>query len=94
MTTLEFPHQAPTNYSYEFEEFKRGVIAIWLRHHTIYDYNLGKSVRTLWGFFNSKTKTYYAPVNSKTIGKSVDVSNTTPYTAMQVIHRGVEQYFV
>lgn len=26
----EFPHKALTGYSYEFEEFKRGIVAIWL----------------------------------------------------------------
>lgn len=94
MTMIEFPHTAPEGYSYEFEEFKRNVTAIWLRDNRIFDYNLGKSVRTIWGFYHSKTKTYSAPVNAKTVGKSVDIEDTTPYTAMQIIHKGVERYFV
>lgn len=94
MTTIEFSHTAPKGYSYEFEEFKKNVVAIWLRHNAVYDYNLGKSVRSVWGFYNSKTRTYYAPVNAKTVGKRVDLNDTTPYTAMQILHKGVEQYFV
>lgn len=91
---IEFPHTAPEGYSYEFEEFKKNVVTIWLRHHNSYDYNLGKSVRTVWGFLNSKTKTYYSPINAKTIGERVDLEDTTPYTAMPILHRGVEKYFV
>lgn len=92
---MEFPHKAPKGYSYEIEEnFKRNISAIWLRHHRTYDYNLGKSVRTIWGFYNSKSKTYFSPVNTKTVGKCVDIDNTTPYTAMPIKYTGVEQYFV
>lgn len=94
MTTIEFSHIAPKGYSYEFEEFKKNVITIWLRHNAVYDYNLGKSVRSVWGFYNSKTRTYYAPVNAKTIGKCVDLNDTTPYTAMPIQSQGVEKYFV
>jgi len=80
----EFPHKAPKGYSYETESFKRNVTSIWLRHHALYDYNLGKSVRTIWGFYNSKTKCYYAPVNSLKVGDKVDITDTTPYTAMPI----------
>lgn len=81
---IEFPHQAPKGYHYETESFKRNITSIWLRHHALYDYNLGKSVRTIWGFYNSKTKRYYAPVNSSTVGKEVNLIDTTPYTAMPI----------
>ena len=80
---LEFPHKSPPGYScYEFEEFKRNTIAIWLCHAAVYDYNLGKPVRTIWGFFNTKTKQYHCPTNSKTVGGVVPIDQTTPYTAM------------
>lgn len=91
---VEFPHKAPKGYSYEFEEFKLNVQAIWLRHNCTYDYNLGKSVRTIWGFYNSKRKAYFSPINSKSVGKLVDINRTTPYTAMPINYKGVEQYFV
>lgn len=92
---LEFPHQAPKGYSYEYEEnFKRNVTAIWLRHHASYDYNLGKSVRTIWGFYNSKTKRYHSPVNSKTVGDVISPDDTTPYTAMPIKQTALERAFV
>jgi len=81
--TIEFPYEAPEGYSYEFTEFKKNTVAIWLLHSAPYDYNLGKPVRTIWGFFNSKTKQYHLPINSSTVGGVVDIENTTSYSAMQ-----------
>ena len=90
----EFPHQPPTGYSYEFEEFKRGVIAIWLHCNRKFDYNNGASTRTIWGFYKSKTREYFAPINSKTIGARVDISETRNYTSIPIKYQGVEQFFV
>jgi hypothetical protein len=81
---VDFPHLPPQGYSYESESFKRNVIAIWIRNHHEFSYNGGNSVRSIWGFYNSKTKEYFAPVNSKTVGKCVKIESTTPYTAMQL----------
>ena len=78
----EFPHKAPKNYSYEFETWSTGTIRIMLRCHRKFDYNLGASTATVWGFYKPKKRVYYAPVNAKTIGKQVNIENTTPYTAM------------
>ncbi len=87
----EFPHKAPKNYSYVFEDFKRNVTAIWIINHSHFDY-CGKShVRSIWGFYNSKTKEYFSPVNSKTIGKCVRIEDTTPYSAMQLKLTPLEQ---
>ena len=90
----EFPHRPPTGYSYEFEEFKRGVIAIWLHCSRKFDYNNGAPTRTIWGFYKSKTREYFAPINSKTIGARVDISETRNYTSMPIKYQGVEQFFV
>ncbi len=91
----EFPHKAPKGYSYEFEtDFKRNITAIWLRHHYRYDYNLGKPVRSIWGFYNSKKRQYFAPINSKTVGDVVDIENTRPYTAMPLNLSILESCFV
>jgi hypothetical protein len=82
--TIELFHKAPKGYSYELEQnFKRNTTAIWLRHHAHYDYNLGKSVKTIWGFYNTKTRQFRSPVNSKTVGSVVDIRDTTPYSAMK-----------
>ena len=90
---LEFPHSAPEGYSYEFEEFKRNTIAIWIRNHYSFDYNGGESVRSIWGFYNSKTGQYHAPVNSSTVGSVVDPNKTTPYSAMQIKVNPLEAAF-
>jgi hypothetical protein len=90
----EFPHKAPKGYSYEFEEFKRNTVSIWIRNSTTFDYNLGKSVRSIWGFYDSKKRIYYAPINSKTIGNIVSIDNTTPYSAMQIKQTPLTAAFV
>ena len=91
---LEFPHSAPEGYSYEFEEFKRNTIAIWIRNHYSFDYNGGESVRSIWGFYNSKKKVYYSPINSKSVGNVVGIEDTTPYSAMQIKKTPLECAYV
>jgi hypothetical protein len=89
-----FPHKAPKGYSYEFEEFKRGVIAIWLQCHRKFDYNNGAITKTIWGFYSIKTKEYFAPINSKTIGACVNITDTRNYTAMPLNLNPLEAAFV
>jgi hypothetical protein len=91
---IEFPHLAPKGYSYEIESFKRHVVAIWIHHHYRFDYNLGSPVRCIWGFYNTKTKEYLAPINSKTVGRVVDIKNTTAYSAMQIKQTPLEECYV
>lgn len=84
MTKILF-HSAPSTYHYKFErDFKQNFVAIWLYHNCRYDYNLGKETKSIWGFYNTKTKEFYSPKNSKTIGRIVNINKTTPYTAMQL----------
>jgi hypothetical protein len=81
----EFPHKAPTKeYSYEYEQFNTRK----------FDYNLGAPTKTVWGFYSPKKKVYYAPVNSKTAGKEVNIENTTSYTAMPPKKTSLEMCFV
>lgn len=91
---IDFPHQPPENYSYEVEKFKTNVISIWLRNHNKYDYNHGASVRTIWGFYNIKKKEYYAPINSKKVGKVVDINETRDYTSMPINLNPLQSAFV
>ena len=91
---ISFNHVAPEGYFYTFEEYKSGVISIWLNNNREFDYNLGKPTRTVWGFWRRKTNTYYAPVNSKTMGKQVDFKNTRNYTAMQLKQSPLDAFFV
>jgi hypothetical protein len=91
---LEFPHQPPEGMYYEQTEFKRNVVAIWIHYDRRFDYNLGDAVRCIWGFYNTKTRKYYSPINSKSIGQSVDIRNTTPYSAMIPKQTPLESAFV
>jgi hypothetical protein len=91
---IEFQHKPPEGYSYEQVPYKRNVIAVWILHHRQFSYNSGSPIRCIWGFYNTKTKEYFAPVNSKTIGKRVDISQTTPYSAMILKQTPLESAFV
>ena len=90
----QFTHKAPKGYNYEVEEFKRGIFSIWLRCHRQFDYNLGKSTRTIWGFYDYKKCQFFSPVNSSTVGKVVDFNNTRNYTAMPIKQTPLESAFV
>lgn len=91
---VDFPHIAPKEMYYESEPFQHNVLAIWIHYKRKFDYNLGDSVRCIWGFYNTKTKCYHSPVNSKKCGKKVDIKNTTPYSAMQIKLTPLEQAFI
>ena len=90
---VPFNHTPPRGCSYSFEEYKPGVVSIWLNNTCKFDYNMGKPTKTIWGFYKSKTRKYYAPVNSKTIGKEVDFKQTRNYTAMQIKQTPLEAAF-
>ena len=77
-------HSPPEGMYYEQTDHKRNVIAIWIHYRRRFDYNLGDPVRCIWGFYNTKTKSYHSPINSSTVGSVVDINQTTPYSAMQL----------
>ena len=81
---IEFPHVPPKGYSYEFDTPSRGVVRIWIVNHYQFNYT-SEQVKSVWGFYKPKTKKYHAPVNSKQVGNAVDIDNTTPYSAMQIL---------
>lgn len=81
----DFPHQPPEGYSYEVVTFKRNVVAIWCCNHSKFSYNGGAVAKTIWGFYDTKRQQYYAPINSKKLGDVVDINDTRPYTAMQIL---------
>ena len=83
-----------SNYSYEFEQFNTRTLRIVLRCHRQFDYNLGASTSTVWGFYNPKKRVYYAPINAKTIGKEVNIDSTTAYSAMPIKRTALEDCFV
>ena len=87
MNLLELPpdfiHESPKGFSYEVKSHKSNLVAIWLLHHRKYCYS-SDPVRTIWGFYNTKQRCYHTPINSTKQGDKVDISNTRPYTAMQL----------
>jgi hypothetical protein len=90
----QFVHKAPKGMHYEVEQFKRNVFSIWLHYDREFDYNLGKPVKCIWGFWSDKKCEFYSPVNSKTIGKKVEFSKTTPYTSMPLKITPLEAAFL
>ena len=76
------PHQAPKGYEYKASPFKSNIIAIWLLCHRKFIYNGGAPTETIYAFYNTKTKRFHSPINSKTVGDVVDINTTTPYTSM------------
>ena len=91
---VDFPHSAPPGHYFEYEEFKNNVLRIWLCNTHQFDYNLGARTKTVWGFYNSKRKKYYAPINVKTVGKEVDIKSTRNYTAMQLKQSPLDAFFI
>lgn len=89
----DFPHEPPENYSYEVEDYRSNMVAIWLRHHYPYSYS-SDPVRTIWGFYNIKKRQYLSPINSKKVGNVVLIDNTTPYTSMPIKQNPLMQCFI
>ena len=90
----QFLHKAPKGMFYEVEEFKRNVFSIWICYDREFDYNLGKPVRCIWGFYDFKKCQFFSPVNSSTPGKPIDFRNTRDYTAMPLKQTPLEAAFV
>lgn len=93
MKVPPLPYSAPAGYYYEFEDFKKNVVSVWLCNTYKFVYNGGDLTRTIHSFYNTKTGKCYAPVNSKTMGKEVEFRNTRNYTAMQHKQTPLEQFF-
>ena len=86
----DFPHTPPEGYSYEVEQFKRNLLAIWICNHRQFSYT-NKTPKSIWGFYNTKTQCYHAPINATKQGDKVDIKDTTPYSAMQLNLNPLEQ---
>ena len=87
---IEFPHQSPKGYSYEIQQFKRHVYAIWIVNRGEFSYT-DTPPKSIWGFYSSKKKEYYAPIDAKKVGAIVQIEDTTPYSAMQLKLTPLEQ---
>lgn len=79
-----FIHHPPEGYKYRTLPFKRSVISIWTVYQHGFVYNDHNESVCIWGFYDTKTDTYYAPINSTKQGDQVSIHSTTPYSAMQL----------
>lgn len=76
------PVKAPKGYHYEVTEFKRNTYAIWLCGGPKYLYKDHQCARTIHSFYDVKKKVWYAPINSKKVGKPVSINTIRAWTAM------------
>jgi hypothetical protein len=88
----EFQHQPPSNYSYEVTQHNKKYLAIWIVNHQEFTYT-DTPPRSIWGFYSRTKRCYHAPINSTKHGDKVDISNTRPYTAMQLNLNPLERLF-
>ena len=87
---IENFHQPPEGYSYDVQQYKRNMLSIWIINHGEFSYT-DQPPRSIWGFYHTKKREYYAPINSKKCGDRVDFQRTTPYSAMQLNLNPLEQ---
>ena len=79
---IDFPHLPPEGYSYSFESFSARYDAVWIINNGLFSYR-DTPPKSIWGFYSSKKQKYYAPINSKKVGKEVLIQDTSPYSAMK-----------
>ena len=89
-----FQHQPPEGMHYEVTQFNKTVLAIWICYEHQFLYREGEEPpKCIWGFYRKSKGQFYAPINSKKVGSEVDISQTTPYTAMQLNLNPLESAF-
>tara|TARA_B100000131_G_scaffold90978_1_gene87702 strand:- start:838 stop:1125 length:288 start_codon:yes stop_codon:yes gene_type:complete len=93
MAEFDFPHVPPDNCYYEYKDFRKNMLSIWLCDRTPFNYTNRTPIRSIWGFYNTKTKQYYAPINATKQGDKVSIDKTSAYTAMQIICTPLELAF-
>jgi len=87
MIPLELPpdfiHEPPEGFHYEVEPFRRNVYRILIVNDGSFSYT-DVAPKSVWGFYNTKSRTYSAPINFSKQGDTVDINKTRSYTAMQL----------
>jgi len=89
----DFPHQPPKGFHYEVEQFRRNVCRICIINDGDFSYT-DDAPKSVWGFYDTKTGIYSAPINYSKQGDPVDINNTRPYSAMQINYKGLESFFI
>lgn len=93
MNLMKYPHNAPPGYEYWSDSYSKTIDRIWIRNLGVFTYT-EEQPSAVWGFFNKKTGEYIAPINWKKPGKVVEVSNTSPYSAMPLKLTPLEAAFL
>jgi hypothetical protein len=78
-----FLHEPPKGYHYEVESFRRNVYRILIVNDGSFSYT-DVAPKSVWGFYDVKKRSYSAPINYSKQGNTVDINNTTPYSAMKL----------
>ena len=79
----DFIHEPPKGFHYEVDQFRRNVHRICIVNDGTFSYT-DVAPKSVWGFYNTKKRAYFAPINFTKCGDQVDISDTRPYTAMQL----------
>ena len=79
----DFIHEPPKGYHYEVEQFRHNLHRICIVNDGEFSYT-DVAPKSVWGFYNTKTRKYSAPINYSKQGDTVDINQTRPYTAMQL----------
>ena len=79
----DFIHEPPKGYHYEVEQFRHNLHRICIVNDGSFSYT-DVAPKSVWGFYNTKSRTYSAPINFSKQGDTVDINQTRPYTAMQL----------
>ena len=79
----DFIHEPPKGYHYEVEPFRHNLCRICIINDGEFSYT-DVAPKSVWGFYNTKKRVYFAPINYSKCGDQVDITNTRPYTAMQL----------
>jgi len=87
----KFKHQAPKGTFYKIEKFKRNVFSIWICYERKFDYNNGKFVKSIWGFYDYKKCKFFSPINCSTVGKEVNIDDTRNWTSMAIKQNPLEK---
>ena len=85
-----FIHEPPEGYHYEVDQFRRNVHRICIVNDGTFSYT-DVAPKSVWGFYNTETGKYSAPVHFSKQGDTVDINRTTPYSAMQLNLNPLEQ---
>ena len=79
----DFIHEPPKGYHYEVEKFRHNLHRICIVNDGSFSYT-DVAPKSVWGFYNTKTRKYSAPINYSKQGDTVNINQTRPYTAMQL----------